>query len=98
MGGPFAEHPVRLAAAAGAAEENLEHRALELTQRANSVTRRPRRRDLIALITIHAIYPVASDAPTAPLPELGEKLNRHSTSEARAQSENYLPPRSSARA
>src|SRR6516164_442075 len=27
MGGPFAEHPVRLAAAAGAAEENLEHRA-----------------------------------------------------------------------
>src|SRR5262249_35197381 len=27
MGGPFAEHPIRLAAAAGAAEENLEHRA-----------------------------------------------------------------------
>src|SRR5262249_57568104 len=27
MGGPFAEHPVRLAAAAGTAEENLEHRA-----------------------------------------------------------------------
>src|SRR6516164_7813625 len=27
MGRPFAEHPVRLAAAAGAAEENLEHRA-----------------------------------------------------------------------
>src|SRR5262249_26868736 len=27
MGGPFAEHPVRLAAAASAAEENLEHRA-----------------------------------------------------------------------
>src|SRR5262249_19733047 len=27
MRGPFAEHPVRLAAAAGAAEENLEHRA-----------------------------------------------------------------------
>src|SRR5262245_29347401 len=27
MAGPFAEHPVRLAAAAGAAEENLEHRA-----------------------------------------------------------------------
>src|SRR5262245_3705116 len=27
MGGPFAEHPVRLAAAAGAAEENVEHRA-----------------------------------------------------------------------
>src|SRR5215470_16401812 len=27
MGGPFAEHPVRLAAAAGAAEKNLEHRA-----------------------------------------------------------------------
>src|SRR5262245_4211540 len=27
MGGPFAEHPVRLAAAAGAANENLEHRA-----------------------------------------------------------------------
>src|SRR5262245_58374457 len=27
MGSPFAEHPVRLAAAAGAAEENLEHRA-----------------------------------------------------------------------
>src|SRR5262249_58789658 len=26
MRGPFAEHPVRLAAAAGAAEENLEHR------------------------------------------------------------------------
>src|SRR5262249_21843418 len=29
MGGPFAEHPVRLAAAAGAAEENLEHRPRE---------------------------------------------------------------------
>ena len=28
MGGPFAEHPVRLAAAAGAAEENLENRPL----------------------------------------------------------------------
>src|SRR5258705_11651128 len=27
MGRPFAEHPVRLAATAGAAEENLEHRA-----------------------------------------------------------------------
>src|SRR5215472_1978738 len=27
MGGPFAEHPVGLAAAAGSAEENLEHRA-----------------------------------------------------------------------
>jgi hypothetical protein len=27
MGGPFAEHPIRLAAAAGAAEENLEHPA-----------------------------------------------------------------------
>src|SRR5262245_58052319 len=29
MGSPFAEHPVRLAAAAGAAEEHLEHRAGE---------------------------------------------------------------------
>ena len=40
MGGPFAQHPVGLAAAAGAAEENLKHRARQ-QRRLRAFLRRP---------------------------------------------------------